>query len=150
MATHFNTAFAEEYAREYLSKLGRKHTFQDLKNVAKGQVANQLKAEKKAKGIVFYDTDLLTIKIWAEDKYQKEVAFVKQNLKSQSADLYLLCTSDLDWVKDQFREDENRLLTIFNLYVKELESLNLNYKIIRGKGSARFENAVLEIEKYTK
>jgi nicotinamide riboside kinase len=82
LAKHFDVPLVEEYVREYFEK---KQTPQyqeaDLKEIAMGQMA----AEKKVENILFKqftrknrtkkplfficDTDILTIKIWSEEKY---------------------------------------------------------------------------------
>src|SRR6266508_5671062 len=38
LAKHFNTLWCPEYAREYLLKNGAKYSYDDLLNIAKGQV----------------------------------------------------------------------------------------------------------------
>ena len=38
LARHFRTAWVPEFAREYLLKLGRPYTYEDLTTIAKGQL----------------------------------------------------------------------------------------------------------------
>ena len=41
LAAHFNTIWVKEYAREYLLKNGTNYTFENLLDIAKGQVRNE-------------------------------------------------------------------------------------------------------------
>jgi nicotinamide riboside kinase len=90
LAKHFGVSLVEEYVREYFEKkqtsrrkigTGSQYKEADLKEIAIGQVAAEKKAEstllkqwmreKRAKKPPFFicDTDVLTIKIWSEEKY---------------------------------------------------------------------------------
>ena len=64
LSKHFKISYSKEYAREYLEKLNRDYTQEDLIKIAKGQ----LHAEN---GIQLLDTDLITIKIWSKYKSLK-------------------------------------------------------------------------------
>ena len=59
LAAHFNTTWVEEYAREYLLKNGTDYTFENLLDIAKGQVKNEQLAEEQ-----------LAVKQWADGSGQ--------------------------------------------------------------------------------
>jgi nicotinamide riboside kinase len=86
LATHFNAPFVPEFARTYLKK---KHPpnydFADLEAIARGQISAMAEAEKRAEKRVFFDTDLITLHIWALDKFGKPIPFVEANLKKLKA-----------------------------------------------------------------
>ena len=63
-------------------------------------------------------------------------------------DLYLLCYIDLPWEADPLREDPQDRERLFNLYESELQSRDLNYGIVRGKGSKRLQNAINIVDKF--
>jgi nicotinamide riboside kinase len=90
LAEHFDVPLVEEYVREYFEKkqtsrrkigTGNQYKEADLKEIAMGQIAaekkaesalfKQLKHKKRANKPPFFicDTDVLTIKIWSEEKY---------------------------------------------------------------------------------
>ena len=147
LSQHFGLSLVKEQARSYLNNLGRKHHFSDLENIA----VLQLKAEKDAKknrDLLVCDTDLITIKIWAEDKYQTEILFVEKHIKNNLADLYLLCYPDLPWQYDKLREDENRRLELFEKYKAELDKLDANFVTIKGKGLERELSAISQVQKF--
>jgi len=96
--------------------------------------------------LVFFDTDALTLIIWATDKFSAEVDDFEISLKNNLPHLYLLCRPDLPWVHDPQREnpiDRNR---IFQLYDQALRSRNIPFEYIQGKGEARMKNAIIAIE----
>jgi nicotinamide riboside kinase len=89
LAAHFDVPLAEEYVREFFEKKGTpdvsgqapQYQEADLKEIAIGQVNAELNAQKAfnqrfnhSKNIakpqlLICDTDVLTIKIWSEEKY---------------------------------------------------------------------------------
>ena len=49
LAAHYNTIWVREYAREYLLKNGTDYTFENLLDIAKGQIALEDTVFKQAK-----------------------------------------------------------------------------------------------------
>jgi NadR type nicotinamide-nucleotide adenylyltransferase len=150
LAEYFKTTWAEEYAREYLNNLGRDYVFNDLEEIAKGQIRNMENAATQANKVYFSDTELLVIKIWSIYKYGVCSKFILENLKKQDIDLYLLTYPDLEWEYDPLRElpsDEMRM-ELFYIYKEELEEYGFNFEIIKGQGKERFDNALKAIKKH--
>ncbi len=172
LATHFNAPFVEEYVREYFEKKGTpQYNAADLTKIAKGQI----KAEKKALAIVnqqvmqkekakkdafiICDTDVLTIKIWSEEKYgrcddsiiqgfqmsnskfQRSKRHVQtSNFKLQT--IYLLCSPEgIAWEADPLRENPNDRDRLFTIYAQNLIFYQKKHFILRGPISERFEAA---------
>ena len=69
LAAHYGTAFVPEFAREYLEKNGPAYALPDLAAIARGQLAAEDAAAAQATRLLFCDTDLLVIKIWAENAF---------------------------------------------------------------------------------
>ncbi len=150
LAGYYNTTWAEEYAREYLESLGREYVFNDLEEIAKGQLRNMEEAAENANKVVFADTELLVIKIWSIYKYSVCSKFILEQLEHQDVDLYLLTYPDLEWEYDPLRElpsDEMRV-ELFEIYKEELEQYGFPFEIIKGAGAQRFENALKAIKKH--
>ncbi len=171
LAAHFNAPLVEEYVREYFEKKGTpQYKEADLKKIAKGQIS----AEKKALTIVnqqimqnkiaekdafiICDTDVLTIKIWAEEKkfsLKFDVSSLKLevgSLKFESAALqtsnvklqtiYLLCSPEgIAWEADPLRENPNDRDRLFDIYEQNLNFYQKTYFILRGSIFERFELA---------
>ena len=143
LSDHFNATHVAEYAREYLELKKDKYDLTDLISINNTQTVIQ---KKTTDPLVFFDTDALTLIIWATDKFSAEVDHFEISLKSNLPHLYLLCRPDLPWVHDPQREnpiDRNR---IFQLYDQALRSRNIPFEYIQGKGEARMKNAIIAIE----
>lgn len=146
LAKHYQTIWVQEFARKYLDENGLKYTFDDLEKIAQGQVKSMLLAEKTKQGLLFFDTELIVIKIWSEVVFKKCPYFIEEMLPRQNFDLYLLCYPDLPWKYDAMRENpENREL-LFELYEIELKKQNFNYRIVKGTETERLQNAITFVE----
>jgi nicotinamide riboside kinase len=181
LAAHFHIPLVEEYARHFFEK---KQTPQyneaDLLTIAEGQFAAEKQAEtalltqfasKQASNLpnlILCDTDLLTIKIWAEEKYGRCDEWIIDkisNSKFQISNnqppvlssphtsyfiphtLYFLCSPEgIAWEADPLRENATDRERLFNIYEKNLMAYQKNYVILRGGIEARFEEARRLIE----
>jgi NadR type nicotinamide-nucleotide adenylyltransferase len=142
LANHYHTVWVPEYARIYLDQLNRNYHEEDLLAIANGQLALQKKYESQSGGYIFYDTEMLVLKIWSEYKYGKCHPWILQQAERQNFDLYLLCNIDLPWEYDPQREHPDHREELFDLYLQEMESRNLNYHLISGIKDQRLRNAV--------
>ncbi|MDN3668928.1 ATP-binding protein [Echinicola jeungdonensis] len=104
LARHFGEPWVEEYAREYIEKLDRPYRFEDLVEIAQGQIKLEEEKANQANQFLFCDTDLNVIKVWSEHKYQKLDPWVAEQLELRTYDLYLLTDIDLPWEDDPQRE----------------------------------------------
>ena len=139
----------EEYAREYLSKLGSEYTFDDVIKMARVQLGNEKAAIAKYNGRCILDTDLSVYKLWIGEKYRSKVPWIEEALKEQTKKIYLLCDTGLEWEQDILREhpkpeDRER---IFIAHQHILQVLRCEYYVVKGKGEERTKNALEFIEK---
>ena len=112
LAAHYRSRWVPEYAREYLLANGTNYSFEDLLVIAKGQVdleekfvAGFSRDQKEGEAqIVFLDTDMYVMKVWCEFVFGKCHNWILDQVVKRSYDLYLLCSTDLPWVKDELRE----------------------------------------------
>lgn len=119
LAAHFNTIWVEEYAREYLLKHGMNYKYEDLLEIAKGQIAGEDLAmvrgplaeespnEKQAthnEQLLFIDTDMYVMKVWCEFVFNECHHWILNRIAQRKYDLYLLCNIDLPWIQDELRE----------------------------------------------
>lgn len=149
LSAYFGFPYVDEKARSYLNSLNRAHTFEDLNQIAQLQQKAISEASKKV-DVLFCDTDLLTIKIWAQDKYKKEILFVEEYYLSEKSDLYLLCYPDLEWQPDPQREDEERLKEIYQFYLSKLTDMDANYVVVNGQGDDRRKLAEEAVKEFLK
>lgn len=148
LAERFCTSYAAEFAREYLTKTDGEYQLEDLVEIAKGQLGNEKKALRNATKVCFFDTDMLVLKIWASFRYGKVPLFIETAFYESKIDAYLLCSPDLPWEPDPFREspDNEERQKLFDIYQNELEVNNCTYFIVKGIDAKREERAVSFVE----
>jgi NadR type nicotinamide-nucleotide adenylyltransferase len=146
LADHYTTVWVPEYARVYLLQIERSYNYDDILQIAKGQMASEKAFEPIANGLMFSDTELLVTKIWCEVKFGKCHRWIEDNIWMQDYDLYLLMDIDLPWEYDPLREHPDRREFLFNLYKKELEKMGMNYRIVSGVGEERLKNAITVVD----
>ena len=106
LAQHYNTQWCPEFAREFLLTHGTDYTYDDLLHIAKGQLAmeDEYINTTKDSPLLFIDTEMYVIKVWCEFVFGKCHRWVLDQIIERKYDLYLLCNTDLPWVKDELRE----------------------------------------------
>ncbi|MEZ5082818.1 MAG: ATP-binding protein [Bacteroidales bacterium] len=145
MANHYKVSWVPEFARDYIDGLGRPYSYDDILIIAKEQFSRNESKHSDTGPYLFCDTELIVTKIWCEFKYGKCHPWIKENIKKQHFDLYLLTDIDLLWQPDEQREHPLQRKELFELYIKELVNLNFPFKIISGTGNKRLRNAVLAL-----
>ncbi len=147
LVTSLGVIGVEEYAREYINQLNEPYCYNDILEIAIGQIKNEMDLFKLKQPVLIGDTDLLTLEIWCEFKYQKCHSLIKKNLRSNLPDIYLLCYPDIPWEYDLQRENPNDRLELFNIYEQKIKSLGVDYQIITGNLDLRLERAKTIINK---
>jgi HTH-type transcriptional regulator, transcriptional repressor of NAD biosynthesis genes len=137
LAEHFNTSWSPEYMREYLQKKWDEKkevcTWDDLLPIAEGQMKNEATAESDADKLVFYDTNLLQIKVYSEIYYNGNCPEeIKQQVQEKHYDFYFLLYIDTPWEADDLRDKPHEREMMFQRFKKELDINNCPYQIIKG------------------
>ncbi len=154
LAAHYKTVWVKEYAREYLLKHGTQYSFENLLDIAKGQLkledeAAVLHANHQAPLII--DTDMYVMKVWCEFVFEKTHHWILNRIVERRYDLYLLCNVDLPWVKDELREYPD-LVTREKLY-HHYKDIMLNQPVpwadISGNYEERLQKAIAAIDALT-
>ena len=146
LADHFKTVCREEYAREYLDKIVRPYSFEDVEIIARHQCLIEEELLLKKPQILIADTDLIVIKIWMEHKYKECPAWIIDEIEKHPYDLYLLCNIDIPWEADPQREHPHLRQYLFDLYFNELKNRKLNFEVASGNIEQRFSRALKLIE----
>ncbi len=185
LAAHFDVSLVEEYVRAFFEKKETpQYNAADLLKIAMGQRAAENQAEtalskpfrsKKptdSPKLIVCDTDLLTIKIWSEEKYGRcderiirgvsdakfsisdgQSVALSSNLrpptsKLQLPTIYFLCSPEgIAWEADPLRENATDRDRLFTIYEKNLIEYQKTYVILRGGIEARFDEARRLIER---
>tara|TARA_B100000768_G_scaffold45510_1_gene44324 strand:+ start:4256 stop:4789 length:534 start_codon:yes stop_codon:yes gene_type:complete len=132
--------FIPEYSRIYLDKIKRPYHHNDILQIAK-QYVKEFEPVSKNKLSVISDTDLLTLQIWSEYKYNNCHPFITENIKINPPDLYLICSPNIPWEFDSQRENPNDRLELFNIHLSKIKELGIDFEIIEGNINKRFSQA---------
>lgn len=145
LAKELNMSYTEEYAREYLN-IDSSYTQKDLLHIAQGQLQKE-KANLNPTAI--HDTDLITIKIWSEYKYNQCNPWIIEQIELQKSEnrLYLLCKPDMLWEADPLRENPSNRAELFEIYLSEIQKTKHNYFIIEGE--ERLQQSLSKIQSFT-
>ncbi|MGI4760744.1 MAG: AAA family ATPase [Janthinobacterium lividum] len=148
LAAHYGTRFVPEYARHYLEANGAGYALADLEAIAHGQLAAEDAAASLASHLLFCDTDLLVLKIWAENAFGACPAWVLAALASPRYALTLLLAPDLPWTPDPLREhpDPAQRWQFYALYRAELLARGWPFVEIKGLATERLAQAVAAID----
>ena len=155
LAAHYNTTWVAEYAREYLLKNGTAYTYENLLEIAKGQIeaedlgirnwelANKSKIGN-LKSEIFIDTDMNVMKVWCEFAFERCHHWILNRIAERKYDLYLLCNIDLPWIKDELREypDLVSRQKLYCYYKDILINQNIPWVEISGTYEQRLEKAI--------
>lgn len=155
LASYYKTDWVKEYAREYLLENGTAYTFENLLEVAKGQIEleetaieNMLQSDT---GLLFIDTNMYVMKVWCEFVFEKCHHWILNTIVERKYDLYLLCNIDLPWVKDELREYPD-LVTREKLY-HYYKDILLNQQVpwidICGNYEERLQKAIDAVNELT-
>ena len=166
LAAHYNTIWVKEYAREYLLKNGTDYSFENLLDIAKGQVEGEElgirnlpagrqgwelgvgKRQTNNSQHVFIDTNMHVMKVWCEFVFEKCHHWILNRIVERKYDLYLLCNTDLPWVKDELREYPD-LVSRKKLY-KHYKDMMVNQRVpwvdISGNYEERLQKAIKAVQ----
>ncbi|MBS1667589.1 MAG: ATP-binding protein [Bacteroidetes bacterium] len=161
LAQYYQTQWVPEFAREYLLRHGKDYSFEDLLTIAKGQLAledkicaafptfnPQLPPTNSQfpipKNPIFIDTDMYVMKVWCEFVFGKCHQWIINEIAKRKYDLYLLCNTDLPWVKDELREypDFETRGKLFRIYKDILVNQSTPWVEISGNPDERMKMAL--------
>ncbi len=161
LAQHYETMWCPEFAREYLLMNGTNYDFEDLEVIAKGQLAledeyatllenqSETMMENGEHLPLFIDTNMYVMKVWSEFVFEKCHRFILEEIVKRQYDLYLLCNTDLPWVKDELREypDLASRRKLYNIYEDIMINQSVPWVDISGSYEERLKKAISAVDK---
>jgi nicotinamide riboside kinase len=167
LAAHYNTIWVREYAREYLHRHGMQYRYEDLLNIAKGQLALEdagaaelgiklAEAGKdagmpgnEAPALLFIDTDMYVMKVWSEFVFGNCDPWILHQILTRKYDGYLLCRTDLPWENEELREYPDPVIRdkLFHIYRDSMINQNTPWAEIGGAADERLKAAVEAVNK---
>jgi len=157
LAARYGTDWVAEYAREYLLAHGTNYSYEDLLTIAKAQVEmedrqaaemDRLAAESSGlpagRNILFIDTDMYVMRVWCEFVFGKCHSWILDQVATRKYDGYLLCRTDLPWVKDELREYPDLVSRekLFHIYRDSMINQSTPWAEIGGTADQRLQNAI--------
>ncbi len=120
--------------------------------IAKGQIDLENKEIEKSilkkNRFLFFDTDLITIKIWSEEKYGRCDTWILEQIAQRNYDFYLLVSpKGIAWQPDPLREHPHERERLFEIYIKNLDFFQKKYAIVTGNQAERLHFCVEKISK---
>jgi len=160
LAAHYSSLYIKEYAREYLLTNGTNYSFDNLLDIAKGQIKLEEQAiatiENQPAGnksfstdYLFLDTDMYVMKVWCEFVFDKCHPWILDRIAERKYDLYLLCNTDAPWVKDELREypDAETRIRQYHYYKDILSNQSVPWVDISGGYEVRLQKAIAAVNR---
>jgi NadR type nicotinamide-nucleotide adenylyltransferase len=161
LATHYQTQWVPEFAREYLLTNGMNYQYDDLLTIAKGQLALEdryveglLSSPKNNSAsppqILILDTDMYVMKVWCEFVFSNCHLWILDQVVKRRYDLYLLCNTDLPWIKDELREypDLESRERLYLMYRDIMINQCTPWIDVKGDHNERLQRAIQGINQY--
>lgn len=146
--------------REYLDELERPYTEENLLEMAQGHAewfgdaagfaeehhqalhGKDPIARRAPRKPMFFDTDILNIKIWSQEKFGRVHPEIERLVRVLHYDLRLLCRPDIPWKPDPQRENPHDRDRLFAVWEQEMKAYGFPYVIIEGGAEERVQKAV--------
>ena len=145
LGEHFGVPVAAEFVRGYYVERGGKLGFNDHGAIARGQMASEDAAIKRAKDLVVFDTDLVSTVVYCEHYFKMCPEWIREEALKRKAELYLLLKPDIPWVADGVRDRGTRREEMHTLFRGELLKMRAKFVEVDGASDARLAAALSAI-----
>lgn len=146
LAEAFDTAWVEEYGREYWMEKVRhgeedQWTEEEFVHIAEEQARREDLAARTANRVLFCDTDSFATSVWFERYMNRRSPAVEAVSKGRNYDLTLLTGAEIPFVQDGWRDGEHIRDWMHRRFVDRLEETNRPYVVIEGSPEERLAKA---------
>lgn len=162
---HYQCGMVSEVAREFLDERKGEYVESDLLEIAISQrdlevsglgwaeerevevhtppvLKEQARLNRKLPRLFLCDTDMITIRIWALEKFGRVDPKLEELVRQVHYDHWLLCKPDIPWEPDPLRENPNDRDRLFDVYEDTLKDLGRPYIVIEGSREQRMDKAI--------
>lgn len=146
LAHRFSIPHVKEVAREYLTNLNRPYNYEDVLNISMLQLAEEEKIKSLNPPLLICDTDLATIKIWCDDKFNQCEPWITSAYLERLPDIYFLCVPDFPWQPDPMREDATRRDHLYEVHKAFLIHHKLRFIELSGDVETRLQTIFAALE----
>ena len=155
LASHYETIWVEEFARDYLQKKWNQKkevcSLADLPIIVAGQIQLENEATTTAKQVLICDTNVLVTRVWSETHFE---GYCDPQIVACSTQFhynyYLLTGIDVPWQKDDLRDRPNDRQIMFDYFKNTLDQLGEKYSVLEGNQEQRLRKAIAIIDKLLK
>src|SRR5690625_3052007 len=153
LAAYYNTNWVPEYMRTFLEKKSwvpgeEIVTYNELEIIAKGQMKSENALLTTANNVLFCDTNLLELQVYAEHYFGKCPRTLATYARKNKYELYILTYIDVPWQADEMRDRPENREEMFALFEQKLIDYNLPYITIKGNESERLKQAISYIDNH--
>jgi NadR type nicotinamide-nucleotide adenylyltransferase len=146
LGARFHAPVCAEYARDYVTRKGGPLEASDVEPIARGQLAGEDAAARRATRLVVLDTDLVSTVIYARHYYGECPEWIARTARARLAALYLLCEPDLPWVPDGWQRDRpGHRGDLHAMFSATLEAWGARVVTVSGWGDARSTGACVAV-----
>jgi nicotinamide riboside kinase len=146
LAEHFKTAWAPEFARDYLQekweKSGQICDVDDMLPIAYGQTKLENDSLSVANKFLFCDTNLLVTKVFSEVYYNFCDPLLEKAALKHEYDLFFLTNIDVPWEKDDLRDKPEGRESVFAVFKQTLIDNNKPFITLSGDKDLRLNKAI--------
>ena len=147
LAAHYGTVWSPEFARAYVDRKHGPLDRSDVEPIARGQIAGEDEADRRASRLLILDTDLLSTVVYGRHYYGRCPEWVEKAAQRRLGDLYLLHHPDVPWVADGAKRDLPQAREqVHALFEEALEAFRARWVDVRGPWPERRVAAVTAID----
>ncbi|MCE9581812.1 MAG: AAA family ATPase [Planctomycetes bacterium] len=146
LAEEFRTEWVPEFARDYLDRKGAWVEPADFPLIAAGQIATENAAARRARRVIFCDSDLNTTVIYANQFVGACPVWIERSSRIRPYDLFLLCEPDIRWTPDWQRDHPQRRAYFREWFRARLDEQGRSWRSVTGEGEARVASAMAAVE----
>lgn len=151
LADRYETAWAPEYVRAYLERRPPRDPpslvlFEEVEQIARGQLEGEEAAARAARNVLFCDTDLHSTKVYSEHYFGRCPEWVARAARGRRSDVHLLLLTDVAWVNDPLRDRPRFRDEMLGLFRAELAHARRRVVEIGGGWDERFSAAVRVVD----
>lgn len=139
--------YVPEFAVTYLEEKQATYSQADLDEIALGQ---QKMITNSQKSIIISDSDYVVLQVWSEYRFGKASDLIRNLVKQERFDLYLLCAPDIPWEAGPFRENPYDREVLLQSYETILQKEGLPYLLINGSHDNRLKKSMEFVSRFTK
>ncbi len=142
LSQKLNLPYVPEMARPFINSLNRKYEYDDLLSIAMLQMSEEERIKSMNPPLLICDTDLLTVKIWCDDKFQRCEPWLSHATIHRIPTIYFLCAPDFPWQPDPQREDPNRREHLYNVYKEHMIQYKVRFVELKGNIEQRMQTVL--------